>query len=392
MQSIPTVQSAPAPAAVEYVQAAASQSGPSVGVSFESVMAANVQSLHSRQSEGGPQGEVPVEGMSPLTLMAALRRRVAILEEDPAEPPEALAYILAGSLAPPQMITDMDIPQTDGIPERDADVVHILQGKSFQIDAAGIVGEQAEALTEPMAATFREMMARMPQPTNSETAHAASAAMDGGPYPLENVNDSMEQGIQSLLQEAQQAIRAPEAALYQSGGDTEGQKDTDSSDSFVAHLGHSLDIGALRAEGQFQMQQTAAAPQITATRETLLDTMVESMSLERTEGAHSLEIQLRPDYMGKVSIQLTLDEHGIQAKIRTEDPAVRSLIGSQVNQLIEALEQKGIRLNAVDVTYQVPGSQDFGRNASSGREQMNQEGRNRGLPAQAEGYTAAYSV
>jgi|GEM_PF-3415078 len=413
MQSIPTVQSAKAPAAVEYVQPGASQSGPPNGVSFESVMAANVQNLHDRQP-GPPQGEAPTEGMSPFSLVAALRRRAAILDEElPEELPEELAYILAGSLAP-QMTADMDTPQTDGI-QRDADVAPILQGKSFQASATDLAGAQAEIPLESQAATFREMMARMPQPTHSETASAASAAMDGGPYPLENVNDTAGQGVNALLGEAQTTPRAPEAALAQSGSNTEEQE-PDPSEGLFANTGRSLDIGALRAEGQLQIQQTAAeAPQVTATRETLLDTMVETMSLEHLNGAHSLEIQLRPDYMGKVSIQLTLDEHGLQAKIRTEDPAVRSLIGSQVNQLIESLEQKGIRMNAVDVTYQAPGSQDFSQ-SSRGREQMNQEDRNRGLPArgigkasgserpdaltmdtyvasaQAEGYTAAYSL
>ncbi|SMC35683.1 flagellar hook-length control protein FliK [Papillibacter cinnamivorans] len=61
------------------------------------------------------------------------------------------------------------------------------------------------------------------------------------------------------------------------------------------------------------------------------------------------EIQLEPEYLGKLSISLTSEQDGIHAQIRTKDSAVQSLLSSEVAKLVSKLDDSGIRLKSVDV-------------------------------------------
>lgn len=144
-----------------------------------------------------------------------------------------------------------------------------------------------------------------------------------------------------------------------------------------------LDIGALRAQGEVQMQQPQT---VTATRETLFDTMVQEMTLEHSAERSTLEIQLMPEHLGKVTIQLTLQSGVMSARVQADDPSVRSLIGSQINQLVAALGDKGIQLSQVDVTQHNPQAQNFNfQQSSGGREEMEQEHQDRTQAARALG-------
>lgn len=327
-------------------------------------------------------------------------------------------------------------------------VVDVLEGniQDPNMDIDGLVAKVEELLgqlevplEENPSAFAKEFMARMPA-IEEMRGPVEDQLPDGMPYPLENVNDKPAEEAGPILatqpketavkaEDSAPAAKAPEtpeapsqaapAQQGQGGADTgtqpgdeeavevpaqnearaaaapaedketarglekEEAKAEEPTDQTAAASAKPVDMAPLRAEAS--ARGVEAPRQVAATQETLMDTMVQEISLDSIDGKSSVEIQLRPDFLGKVSIQLTMDENGLQAKIRAEDPGVKSLIGSQINQLIESLEQKGIRTHTIDVVYTGTQAGGFDQGGGRGGESMAQEGRNKPLAAKAIG-------
>ena len=142
------------------------------------------------------------------------------------------------------------------------------------------------------------------------------------------------------------------------------------------------------ASAQKMDAQMEMAPPVSS--DNLFEALVEKMEMSQSAGSDQLEIQLKPEHLGKVSIQLSLGDHGLQAKITADNMGIRNMIGGQITQLIESLAEKGIRVSQVDVVYTgVSSDQSFSKQSQSGREAPRQ-GRSSGemrLDASGELYT-----
>jgi flagellar hook-length control protein FliK len=64
-----------------------------------------------------------------------------------------------------------------------------------------------------------------------------------------------------------------------------------------------------------------------------------------------MSIQLKPEFLGKVALEIAMDATGLHVKISAEDNGVRSMINGQINSLIESLANKGIEVVEVEVAY-----------------------------------------
>ena len=87
-------------------------------------------------------------------------------------------------------------------------------------------------------------------------------------------------------------------------------------------------------------------------------------------------MDLKPDFLGKVSIKITMENGEIRMHVKTEDAAVKGLFSDQSASLQSALKEKGIVISSVDVTYQDP--------LSAGREAFGQQ--TGGYSQRREGY------
>ena len=79
--------------------------------------------------------------------------------------------------------------------------------------------------------------------------------------------------------------------------------------------------------------------------------MVEKIEFLRTDGSDKMEVRLKPEHLGKITIELASSDDGLKVRIRAEDPQVKNLLGGQINQLLEALNEKGLRVSDVNVVY-----------------------------------------
>ena len=100
-----------------------------------------------------------------------------------------------------------------------------------------------------------------------------------------------------------------------------------------------------------QEVKQAAPTDAPVRQENLFDEMVSRIETMQTESTQTMSIQLKPEFLGKVALDIAIDAAGLHVKINAENSDVRSMINGQINTLIESLENKGIEVVEVEVTY-----------------------------------------
>ena len=89
--------------------------------------------------------------------------------------------------------------------------------------------------------------------------------------------------------------------------------------------------------------------------------IVDKVSTQASEGRYDFDVELKPEFLGKVNIKLTMEDGVIRMQVKTDDVSVRGMLTDQTASLQNALREKGITLSSVDVTYESQASLDGGR-------------------------------
>ena len=80
--------------------------------------------------------------------------------------------------------------------------------------------------------------------------------------------------------------------------------------------------------------------------------IVDKVSTHAADGKYDFDVELKPDFMGKVSIKVTMEGDSIRMQIKTDDMSVKGMLTDQTTSLQNALKDKGITLTSVDVSYE----------------------------------------
>lgn len=277
------------------------------------------------------------------------------------------------------------------------ELVNILEGTAIDgtentsyssVSARVDTAKTAEA-AEMTAA--REEQARMPQArmrtgTQEQIPEERDAApadiRDDAPCPLENVNEETEPTVLRT-----DGKREPQS-------DAEPRRDDGGEDlSYTPPAGTPVDVAPEKVSAAEQMK-TAPAQQLPATRENLFDTMVERLEVMREDGVSTMSVELKPEYLGRVTLDLSMTDGGVSVRISASDPDVKGMIDGQIAALIENLSGKGVKIDRVDVVYAGVSSGEydaFGANSKSnggerGSRRRNRGGVTAGVPAQLAAY------
>ena len=107
----------------------------------------------------------------------------------------------------------------------------------------------------------------------------------------------------------------------------------------------------------------AVADETSATH--IVRQVIEQIQLNAREGMTSMEIQLTPENLGKVNLQVTAKDGIVTAQITTDTLAAKEAIEAQINTLRENLNNQGLKVEAVEVTVE---SHKFESNSEQNRE------------------------
>jgi flagellar hook-length control protein FliK len=104
-----------------------------------------------------------------------------------------------------------------------------------------------------------------------------------------------------------------------------------------------------RFQADQQLRQVSA--DMPVRQENLFDEMVARIETMQNETKQSMTIQLKPEFLGKVALEVAVDAAGLHVKISAANGDVRAMVNGQINTLIQSLEHKGIQVVEVEVAY-----------------------------------------
>ncbi len=87
--------------------------------------------------------------------------------------------------------------------------------------------------------------------------------------------------------------------------------------------------------------------------------IAEKITASQIEGKKEFDVTLKPDFLGKLSVKLIIEEDGIRAQIKAADQYVKGLITDQLPELSEQLKQKGVNMTNIEVVYDSPDFSSF---------------------------------
>ena len=266
----------------------------------------------------------------------------------------------------PESELPIDAAAREDIPENP--VTSILEGKTHtDID----VQQQPATDSLPVQTAVTEQTARMPQSGSLETPampkDATNVAESGSAddlCPLENESDKL-------------TVNSAESEEPEKSGDllprnAEKTEEPKTADGVVVPQ-QAMDIAPMKVESAEQMKAEIETKPIEA--ENLFEKLVESIEISKSEGTNRLELQLKPEHLGKVTVSLTLVAGELQARIQAEDAGVRNAINSQASALVEALSEKGVKVSAIEVLYTGIDSNTFSEPGQNGEAFQNNGGR-----------------
>lgn len=85
-----------------------------------------------------------------------------------------------------------------------------------------------------------------------------------------------------------------------------------------------------------------------------MERIIQKMSVSFKEGKQQFEVALKPEYLGKLSIKLMMDNDGIKAHIKAADTSLKGMITDQLPALQEALKERGLTVTQIEVSYERP--------------------------------------
>ena len=269
---------------------------------------------------------------------------------------ENVVFILEGdmeSVTTPEMFDDVVI--TDGAADTDAVIpedttqtpVHNEPVSEENVQFAAYVkdAENNTKNTENVAltadetdysageVTARKPIIRTSEQQESDKEQSSGFSENGDLGPLENENDAVPKTERKEKTYSETSDAAQNTA-----------------DDVVNNVPPPLSEGIRpeRFQADQQMKQVTHAP---VSADNLFDEMVSRIEMARTETQQTMTIQLKPEFLGKVALEIAMDAAGLHVKINAADPGVRGMINGQINALIESLENKGIEVVAVEVAY-----------------------------------------
>lgn len=233
-----------------------------------------------------------------------------------------------------------------------------------------VTDTQAEVLqvqqTDDVQATEQKSQVTGMTDTNAATAEAVES--DGN---VQNVEEPVSQEVrvendQTASQQEGQQEEAPENSMTtEDDASLLQQNDTTEKSIFTEHTFQQT-VQTIRTDN------ITAAPTTAAPQNVVFDTLdvirqVSEFTRVMYQGdTTSMEMQLNPENLGKIYVQVTAKEGVVTAHLAVQNEIVKEALENQTIQLRENMNQQGIKVEAVEVTI---ASHEFERNL-----EQNQQG------------------
>ena len=197
----------------------------------------------------------------------------------------------------------------------------------------------------------------------NDTADEAVQVYDGGTQDSSYQNSdegtsSGETGNGITSDEKTQSKSLADSSFDDSGERVLHHDDGTHSDNSMLHASVSEQ---LNTDTSFEMSQSQSRLRVDTTN--IIRQIVDSMSISNTTEESAINLQLTPESLGRMYINVSQKNSEISARIAVSNEAVKEALQTQMVNLKEALNNSGIRVNEVEITV---ASHEFERNLEQG--------------------------
>lgn len=106
--------------------------------------------------------------------------------------------------------------------------------------------------------------------------------------------------------------------------------------------------------------------------ENIIKQIVEYTKVHVSNTQSTMEMQLNPENLGKIYIEVTAKEGNVSAHITAQNEYVKEALEAQIVELKQNMNQAGVKVDAVEVTV---GSHEFERNLEQNAKQEEEQAR-----------------
>lgn len=278
-------------------------------------------------------------------MVAALAAQMGISEDAVREAMDALGMTDV-SLLDAKNLKSLMVELTEGADDMslltDGDFYQsVMEALGTLEDIAGEVQEETGMSQEEFNAAVMEAQKRLAAEEVPEEVQEVSV------QDLQEGENTDSEAVKLSMQKPELTENARTETVAQK--DAPKQEDT-GKNSESPFMGNSYQ--AQNVEQQAQVLKAAEAEKafsMTDTQE-IMDQILDYMKVSVKPELTSLEMQLHPESLGTLHIQISNKEGAVTAQFIAQNESVRAVLESQMMELRENLEQQGVKVEAVEVT------------------------------------------
>lgn len=193
--------------------------------------------------------------------------------------------------------------------------------------------------------------------------------------------------IQSFMEQSQTAAdTAPmtaadtEGLMQESNMEQETNHETEAQPQQTSFQNQNIGLAANQnvAEMNDRIQELLAERMDEATSKSITDQVINQIKVTMKNDVTSLQMQLYPEHLGKVSVQVVAKNGVLTAQIAAENETAKMALESQLALLKESFEQQGLKVESVEVMVASKGfdqNTESGSDASSERQNSGKRGK-----------------
>lgn len=220
-----------------------------------------------------------------------------------------------------------------------------LQTMDVALDTAGLqAGEDMEDIVSEILDTLEAAQA------TEQNDGTGEAVPDNGLHEPEVVVVKQETKTQSgndsaAKQQSQETSQTLETA------------DTDNADGLAKEKHSTFENPVLQAiqDAVNQVEETVTAGSQPVKSSDIINQIVEQVRVHMSQNTTSLEMQLYPEHLGKIQINVVSKDGIMTARIVAENEAAKQAIENGLTNLKEAMEQQNLKVDAIEVMVSTTG-------------------------------------
>jgi flagellar hook-length control protein FliK len=234
---------------------------------------------------------------------------------------------------------------------------------------------ETEQTTEPVVQqTMSEQDAEQTAAQTAQQQQREVVVEDRRPAKQEESHPKTEPEEATAPEENEEPVELPEGA-GQSGKNGSFASGKHESQDFSQHLAGSVNEQAAQFAGVAEAESTAEVPEYTTIdTQDIIEQIVEQTKVILDTESTTIEMQLNPENLGKIFLNISSKEGSVNAQLYAQNEAVKAALEAQIATLTENLNQAGVKVNAIEVSV---ATHEFERNLEQNAKGDEEQGERR---------------